>query len=135
MSEELFREWLLNPLLWVSVATLVLILELFVVSGVSLAIGVAGVLVGGSLFVFELQMGEVPLTTAGRWILVTGAVWSVFSLAMIGMLRRWMRRKDGPPDPNENLRGLGVETGEVKTAEVDVPAYVDVLKDYKSRLE
>lgn len=136
MNPELVQEWLLNPLLWVAVAAMVLLLELFVVSGVSLAIGLAGILVGGGMFLFVPETDEAHVTAAaGRMILIVGSVWSLFSLGMIVVLRFWIGRRQAPADPNEYARGVGVEIGECKTADVVVPAYEDVLKDYKPRLE
>ena len=54
---------------------------------------------------------------------------------MIMVLKFWFLRSKGIEDPNEYDRGVGVETGDRKTAAVEVPGYENVLKDYKPRIE
>ena len=135
MSQELVQDWLLNPLLWVAVAVVVLTLELFVISGFSLAIGLAGIVVGVVMTWFVPSLEGGSMDAAGRMVLVAAAVWSLFSLVMIMVLKFWFLRSKGIEDPNEYDRGVGVETGDRKTAAVEVPGYENVLKDYKPRIE
>lgn len=134
MNPDVVEGWLLNPLFWVSLAVVVLMLELLVVSGVGLALGVAGVLVG--LVMLFLPVSEdSSMVVVGRSVLTVAAVWSLFSLVVVVTLRFWFVKRGAAADPNEVGRGVGVETGDTKTAEIEPPAYKDVLEGYRSRLE
>ncbi len=135
MSDYLVQGWLLNPLLWVAVAGLVLLLDLFVVSGVSLAIGVAGVAAGAAMFAFAPLFEDPQAREVGRLMLAVALAWSLFSLLSVVLFRFWLRRGGDAKDPNDYARGTGVEAGDVKTAEVETPGYEDVLKGYRRRLE
>lgn len=134
MGPDVVQGWLLNPLLWVSLAVVVLMLELMVVSGAGLALGVAGVLVGLLMWLLPVSE-ESSVVEAGRLVLTVAAVWSLFSLVVVVALRFWFVKRGAAADPNEVGRGVGVETGDTKTAEIEPPAYKDVLEGYRSRLE
>ena len=121
-----------NPLVWLAAALAVLVLELFLVSGVSLAVGVAGLVVGGLMLVLAPETGG--QVAVARSVLGFGAGWSLFSLVVVVVLKLLLRRGAGAVDPNEVERGLGVEKGEVSSADVRPPVYEDVLHDYRPRL-
>ena len=135
MSPELIQSWLLNPFLWLAVALVVLVLELLVVSGVSLVIGLAGLLVGLMILLIGPDGVGQSVAEVGRTVLIVGAVWSLLSVLMAVIVKVWLGRLSRADDPNEVERGIGVETGQTATAEVEAPAYDDVLKGYRSRLE
>ena len=112
MSDYLVQGWLLNPLLWVAVAGLVLLLDLFVVSGVSLAIGVAGVAAGTAMFAFAPLFEDPQAREVGRLMLAVALAWSLFSLLSVVLFRFWLRRGGDAKDPKDYARGTRVETGE-----------------------
>ena len=124
---------LVNPLFWVALAVGILVVEVLVVSGASLAVGLAGLLVGTGLVMFP---AATPTSAeVARMVTTVAAVWSLASLLVILALRFWFRRQEAVPDPNDYPAEVGVERGSEKETLVQGKGYRDVLRDYKPRLD
>ena len=124
---------LVNPLFWVALAVGILVVEVLVVSGASLAVGLAGLLVGIGLLMFPTAT---PTSAeVARLVTTAAAVWSLASLLVILALRFWFRRQKAAPDPNDYPAEVGVERGSEKETLVQGKGYKDVLRDYKPRLD
>ena len=82
---------LVNPLFWVALAVGILVVEVLVVSGASLAVGLAGLLVGIGLLMFPTAT---PTSAeVARLVTTAAAVWSLASLLVVLALRFWFRRQ------------------------------------------
>ena len=124
---------LINPLFWIALAVGILVVEVLVVSGASLAVGLAGLLVGIGLMMFPTAA---PTTAqAARMVTAAAAVWSLASLLVVLALRLWFRRQKALLDPNDYPAEVGVERGSEEATRIQVEGYKDVLRDYKPRLE
>ena len=124
---------LVNPLFWVALAVGILVVEVLVVSGASLAVGLAGLLVGIGLVMFP---AATPTSAeVARLVTTAAAAWSLASLLVILALRFWFRRHKAAPDPNDYPAEVGVERGSEEATRVREEGYKDVLRDYKPRLD
>ena len=124
---------LVSPLFWVALAVGILVVEVLVVSGASLAVGLAGLLVGIGLMVFP---AAAPTSAeVARMVTTAAAAWSLASLLVILALRFWFRRQKAVSDPNDYPAEVGVERGSDKEILVQEEGYKDVLRDYKPRLD
>ena len=124
---------LVNPLFWIALAVGILVVEVLVVSGASLAVGLAGLLVGIGLMMFP---AAAPTSAeVARMVTVAAAVWSLASLLAVLALRLWFRRQKALSDPNDYPAEVGVERGSEEKTVVQEEGYKDVLRDYKPRLD
>ena len=124
---------LVNPLFWIALAVGILVVEVLVVSGASLAVGLAGLLVGIGLMMFP---AATPTSAeVARMVTVAAAVWSLASLLAVLALRLWFRRQKMLSDPNDYPAEVGVERGSEEKTVVQEEGYKDVLRDYKPRLD
>lgn len=124
---------LVNPLFWIALAVGILVVEVLVVSGASLAVGLAGLLVGIGLMMFP---AAAPTSAeVARMVTVAAAVWSLASLLAVLALRLWFRRQKMLSDPNDYPAEVGVERGSEEKTVVQEESYKDVLRDYKPRLD
>ena len=124
---------LVNPLFWIALAVGILVVEVLVVSGASLAVGLAGLLVGIGLMMFP---AAAPTSAeVARMVTAAAAVWSLASLLAVLALRLWFRRQKVLSDPNDYPAEVGVERGSEEKTVVQEEGYKDVLRDYRSRLD